>query len=141
MIRLAAMGAPRARVEHGRHSVRTQRGITFIGWLFLLIPVAIVVYAGIRITPVYLNYVKVARVLEQTASESKGDETTSAQSLRNAIDRRFDIEGINYPDGKDVKISRDGQHWVLEAKYEDTAPLFANLSLLLAFDKVAQTGG
>ena len=121
--------------------MRTQRGITFIGWLFLLIPVAIVGYAGIRATPVYLNYVKVARVLQQTASESKGDESVSAQSLRAAINRRFDIEEITYPDGKDVQISRDGQHWVLEVKYEDTAPLFANVALLLSFDKVAQTGG
>ncbi len=120
---------------------RTQRGVTFIGWLFLLLPVAIVVYAGIRAAPVYLNYVKVARVLQQTASESKADESVSAQSLRAAINRRFDIEEINYPDGKDVQITRDGQHWVLEVKYEDTAPLFANVALLLSFDKVAQTGG
>ena len=41
--------------------VSRQRGITFIGWLFLLMPVAIVVYGGIRLAPVYLNYMKVAK--------------------------------------------------------------------------------
>ncbi len=40
----------------------TQRGVTFLGWLILLIPVAIVVYAGIRLTPIYLNYMRVAQV-------------------------------------------------------------------------------
>jgi hypothetical protein len=119
-----------------------QRGVTFLGWLCLLIPVAIVVYAGIRATPVYLNYVKVARTLEQAVSESKRtSDTLSVQNLRSAIDTRFDIEGVTYPDAKDIQIRRDGQMWVLEAKYEDTAPLFANLSLLFAFDKVVQAGG
>jgi len=120
---------------------RRQRGITFIGWLFLLIPMAIVVYAGIRIAPVYLNYVKVAHTLEQTASESKADESASAGGLRASIARRFDIEEIMYPDAKDIDIHRDGQKWVIEAKYEDTAPLFSNVSLVIAFDKVVTTGG
>ena len=28
-----------------------QRGVTFIGWIILMIPIAIVFYAGIRLTP------------------------------------------------------------------------------------------
>jgi hypothetical protein len=40
-----------------------------------------------------------------------------------------------------VSIQREGRAWTLEAKYEDTAPLFANLSLLLSFDKVVHIGG
>ena len=118
-----------------------QRGVTFLGWLCLLIPVAIVVYAGIRATPVVLNYVKVARTLEQAISESRVTGDLSVQSLRATIDRRFDIEGVTYPDTKDITIRRDGQMWILEAKYQDTAPLFANLSLLFDFDKVVQSGG
>jgi hypothetical protein len=41
----------------------------------------------------------------------------------------------------DVSFQREGKAWTLEAKYEDTAPLFANLSLLLSFDKVVHIGG
>ena len=33
-----------------------QRGITFIGWVLLLTPLAICAYAGIRVAPLYLNY-------------------------------------------------------------------------------------
>jgi hypothetical protein len=48
-----------------------QTGVTLIGWIILLIPIGICVYAGIRLTPVYLNYMKVARTLEQVRSEFK----------------------------------------------------------------------
>ena len=33
-----------------------QRGMTVLGWMLLLIPVAIIGYAGIRVAPIYLNY-------------------------------------------------------------------------------------
>ena len=44
-----------------------QRGVTLIGWILLLTPWAICGYVGIRLTPVYLNYMKVVRSMEQVA--------------------------------------------------------------------------
>ena len=49
--------------------MRKQRGVTMIGWIFLLIPVAIVVYAGIRVGPVYYEYFKLTSAIESTAKE------------------------------------------------------------------------
>ncbi len=117
-----------------------QRGVTFIGWLLLLIPVALVSYSGIRAAPIYLNYMKVSKTLDQTASEIKGtDPSVNVASIRNTLRRRFDIEEVDFPAVDDIVIRRDGANWVIEAKYEDTAPLFANLALLLSFDKTSQS--
>jgi len=123
--------------------IHRQRGVTFLGWLFLLIPLAVVFYAGIRIAPVYLNYMRVARSLEQTASTLADGTGTpvSQQSIFNALSRHFEAESIDFPTVKDVTISKDGTSWVIEAKYQDTAPLFANVSLLMDFDKVAHIAG
>lgn len=112
-----------------------QRGVTFIGWLILLLPLAVVGYAAIRLTPVYLNYMKVARSLEQTAADFKDDQSATAATIRNSIEKRLDIEMVNYPTAKDIAIRREGQRWVLQAAYEDVAPLFSNVSLLVAFDR------
>ena len=112
-----------------------QRGITFIGWIILLIPVAIVGYALIRTVPVYLNYMKVSKALEQIASESKGDEQVSVQALRNSLEKHFDIDNVSYPKVDQISFVRDGKSWVAESHYEDVTPLFANVSILLKFDK------
>jgi hypothetical protein len=112
-----------------------QRGVTFIGWIVLLLPLAIVGYAAIRLTPVYLNYMKVARTLEQTATEFGNEQSVNAQQLRTSIEKRLDIESVTYPTAKDIVVQRDGQSWVLHAAYEDVAPLFSNVSLLVTFDR------
>jgi hypothetical protein len=119
-----------------------QLGVTAIGWLILLTPFAIVIYAGIRLAPIYLNYMKVSRALEQAGSELKAG-GASPQSIKTAIDKHFEIDMVDFPTTKDLKISRDGSDWVVESQYDDEAPLFGNLSLHVSFDKVVKisTGG
>ena len=112
-----------------------QRGVTMIGWLFLLIPIAIVGYAGIRIAPIYLNYMKVTRSLTQTAKDHAGDDSITAQQVRNTLEKHFDVESIDFPKMTDVVIKRDGATWYEQVSYEDTAPLFSNIKLLVKFDK------
>jgi len=119
-----------------------QTGVTLIGWIILLIPVAICGYAGIRLAPVYLNYMKVARTLEQVKTEYKdGDAGGSAAAIRNSVQKHLDIESVDYPDIKDIKITRDGKSWVVSAAYDDQAPLFSNIFILVTFDKSVTLGG
>jgi hypothetical protein len=116
-----------------------QLGVTALGWLILLTPFVILIYAGIRAAPVYLNYMKVVRTLEGTAQELKGG--ADVASIKAAIDKHFEIDMVNYPDSKDFKISRDGGAYMVEAQYDDEAPLFSNISLHFAFDKQVRIGG
>ena len=118
-----------------------QAGVTFIGWVILLVPVAICVYAGIRLTPVYLNYMKVARTLEQVKSEFKGGDAGSVATIRAAVEKHLNIESVDFPDIKDFKITRDGKSWVVSAAYDDQAPLFSNVFILVTFDKSITLGG
>jgi len=57
-----------------------QHGMTFIGLLCILALAGVVVYAGVRLTPVYLNYMKIARTMESVASEVKGLATQAAKA-------------------------------------------------------------
>jgi hypothetical protein len=117
-----------------------QRGITFIGWLLLLVPLAIVVYAGIRVAPMYLNYMKVARTLDSVSTEFRDGNGANPQTLRVAIQKHFDIEVVESPTIDDIKITRDGRSWLLEAAFDAQTPLFANISLQIAFDKSVRIG-
>jgi hypothetical protein len=118
-----------------------QTGVTVIGWVILLIPVAICFYAAIRLAPVYLNYMKVARTLEQVKSEFKGGDAGNAAAIRSAVEKHLNIESVDYPDIKDIKITREGKSWIVSAAYDDQAPLFSNVFILVTFDKSVTLGG
>ncbi len=117
---------------------RTQRGVTMIGWICLLIPVAIVVYSAIRLIPIYLNYTKIVRSMDQIAKETRASDT--AQNIRYALEKRMDIEQIDYPETKDFDIHRDGQSWIMEIEYEDGSPLLSNVSITAKFHKAVRIG-
>jgi hypothetical protein len=117
---------------------RTQRGVTMIGWIVLLIPVAIVGYTGIRLVPVYLNYTKISRAMTQLTQELRSSD--SQQTIFFALDKRLDIEQVDFPTVKDFVIRRDGQSWVVEINYEDGAPLLSNVSITAKFEKSVRIG-
>jgi hypothetical protein len=115
--------------------MRKQRGVTMIGWIFLLVPVALVLYAGLRVGPEYMNYYKVLTAMQETASQLKSDETLSPVIVRGALARRFDTGYIDEPNVKDIEVMRGENGWEMTADYEKAVPMFGNLHLLMAFKK------
>ena len=114
---------------------KSQRGVTLIGWVILLVPVGVLIYTGIRLTPIYLNYFRVVQALKQQAVESKDDSQINPAAVRMSLEKRFDVGYVDHPNAKDIDVHRDGDHWVAVADYEDLAPLFANVSILVQFNK------
>ena len=112
-----------------------QRGVTMIGWIFLLIPVAIVLYAGMVAGPKYLNYYKVVQAMKETASQLKSDDTLNPQTIKFALDKRFDTGYIDSPTVDDIAIAKGENGWEMTADYEQTADMFGNLALLMKFKK------
>ena len=117
---------------------RKQRGVTALGWLILLIPVAIVLYSAIRLTPVYLNYAKIVRLMDQMEDQVRSGDT--AQAIRITLQNRLDVEGVEFPTDKDFTLRRDGRSWVLEIEYDDGAPLLSNVSITATFAKSVRMG-
>ena len=116
-----------------------QRGATFLGMVTIIAILGFALYAGIRLTPLYLEYMAVARALEQTAKEESG--ATSPQTLRNALDRRWTIETIDSIQPKDIEIKKAGSGFTMRAWYRAEAPFISNVSLVADFDKTVRVGG
>jgi len=93
------------------------------------------IYAGMRLVPVYLEYTKVARALEQVRDEHAADDTSS-QMIRNALERRWDVEDIASIGWKEVEIRKTSEGFEVEANYSVERPFVANVYLLTKFDKL-----
>ena len=112
-----------------------QRGATFIGMVVIILILGAGVYAGIRLVPVYLEYTKVARALEQVREE-ESDNETNVRMIRNALEKRWDVEDIESIDWKDVEIRKVDGGFEVEAAYDAERPFAGNVYLLVRFDKL-----
>jgi type II secretory pathway pseudopilin PulG len=114
-----------------------QVGMTFIGLLCVVALVGVIGYAVVRLVPVYLNYMKLARTMESAATEFKG-ENAGLDGVRKSLDRHWAIEDITGLDQKDIEITKDDGGLQLHAVYDDSVPYIANISLSVHFDKTVK---
>lgn len=112
----------------------TQAGMTAVGILILAIFIGLFAFAAIRLTPVYLNYLKVAGVLNGVHEEFDGQSPTRAM-IRKSIQRRFDVESVSVISSQDIKVNPDNAGFTVRAVYDHTSPFIANVSFTVHFDK------
>jgi hypothetical protein len=111
-----------------------QRGMTFLGLVTILVILGAGLYAGIRLVPVYLDYMKVARSLEQVADEHAAIDT-NPEMIRRSLERRWDVEDAKGIGWKEIEIRKENEGYALTAAYDVETPFIANVYLLARFEK------
>ena len=115
-------------------SKHRQAGMTALGVMILVSFVGLFAFAGIRLTPVYLNYMKIVGVVGGVHDEFDGANATRAM-IRSSISRRFDIESVGEITARDVKVTKVDGGYEVAATYSHKAPFVANVSFIVDFDK------
>ena len=112
----------------------TQRGMTLIGMLILLAFIGVFVLAGLKLTPLYLEYFNVKSALESTRDELSGTRPT-VTSLKTAVQNRLDVNNVTGFSAADLTVVRKGRSTVLKAQYEGRAAFIGNVYLVVAFNE------
>lgn len=111
-----------------------QRGITTLGLIILVAFIGLFVFAGIRLMPVYLNYFKVAGVVNGVFDEFDRQNASRAQ-IRTSISRRFEVESVGVINARDIAVTSVDGGIEVSAKYDHTSPFIGNISFTVHFDK------
>lgn len=117
-----------------------QRGATFLGMVTIIAILGFALYGGIRLTPMFLEYMAVVRALDQTAKEYSSG-SAGVEQLRTSLARRWEIEDIHSIDWKEIEIKKAGSGLSMRAWYRAEAPFVGNVSLVADFDKTVAIGG
>ena len=114
----------------GSQNSETQRGMTVIGMLLLLIVIAFVVLIAMKVVPMYVQYFSIKSTIESIRKEPQLAQM-STQDIQNAIQKRFDIGYVDNITARDLKIRNENRGRVLDLEYQDERELFYGLSILL----------
>jgi hypothetical protein len=118
----------------GDRTPNRQRGMTTIGIIILITFIGLFAFAAMRLTPIYLNYLKVAGVINGVYDEYDSQNPTRGELLK-SIRRRFGVESVDEITFKDVTIIAVDGGFEVTAKYDHTAPFISNVYFTVKFDK------
>jgi len=113
---------------------RRQAGMTTVGIVIMVAFAGIFAFGFLRLTPVYLNYMKIVGVVDGVRKEFDGQGPTNAGVMR-SIRRRFDVDSVGVIRARDVKVTAVDGGLEVSAVYEHTAPFIANIYFTVHFDK------
>jgi uncharacterized protein DUF4845 len=113
-----------------------QRGITFLGLLILAVLVGIVGLAGIKLVPMYIMDMKLAKALEGIPEELSGKEVSS-QSILYALYKKFSVEDINLPKDS-IKVAPSKNGFSVRILWENRTPYLGDVWLMIVFDKTVE---
>jgi hypothetical protein len=116
-----------------------QRGITLIGFIFVLIVVGFFGYMVMVLGPAYNEYYGVVKAMNTVAGNAQP--STDFQTLRKAMDKQFNVGYVSSVDAKQAKLIRDKTTGnVLSLDYEVRKPFLYNVDFVVKFSHSVPVG-
>ncbi|MGB3068719.1 MAG: DUF4845 domain-containing protein [Ottowia sp.] len=106
----------------------SQRGISFLGLLFLGVIIAFLAIVGAKVVPTVTEYMAIQKAVKKAAADG-----TTVPAVRAAFDRTASVDYISSIAGKDLDITKDGDKVVVEFAYDKEIALFGPAYLLIKY--------
>ena len=106
----------------------SQRGISFLGLLFLGVIIAFLAIVGAKVVPTVTEFMSIQKAAKKAAAD--GD---TVPSVRAAFDRTASVDYISSISGKDLDITKDGDKIVVNFAYDKEIALFGPAYLLIKY--------
>lgn len=118
--------------------MKRQQGMTFFGYVIVLVIIGFFAIMAMKLTPLYLEYQSVHSVMKGITSEPV---TINPAALRSTISKRLNVNNVSRVDAKDFKIRREKGRLVVSIQYEAETRFFGNLWFTVKFDNQVEITG
>ena len=111
-----------------------QRGVSILGFLFVLAVILVVALLAFRMIPSYIEYYTVQKALEAAVTEVRDP---TVRNIRNFVEGRISADYVDSVSAKDVEVTKSGNTITASVSWEKKLPLVHNVSLLMEFNAEA----
>jgi|SRR5579859_2621803 len=117
-----------------------QSGLTMITWIVLIGMIGFIGIFAFKLIPIYMDYYTINSALTTAAKGADANETKA--QLKSTIDNLFDVNSVNTVSAKDIDIKPgdDGKTLVMTLNYDARTNFFANVDLMVHFEKSYTAG-
>jgi len=118
---------------------RAQGGFNVFGFLFLLGIIGLVVVAGLRVGPLYMEAASVGSVFADAKEKADAEpDTVSPGMVRRWVQNGFMVNDIDRLNSRDVTIEEEDDTIRVYAEWEARTPLFYNLDAIAKFERTIE---
>ncbi|MEH6518408.1 MAG: DUF4845 domain-containing protein [Halioglobus sp.] len=117
-----------------------QAGMSIPGILAIVIMVGFFVMCGIRMTPVYLEYLTVKRIMTQVAEEFNPEED-SIRDIRRKFSTMLNTNQVYLLRPKEVEVFRKDGKIMIDSNYEARLPVMGIIDAIMTFDDLVFVAG
>ena len=112
-------------------NIHKQKGITGIGWLFILVVIGFSALVVLKMTPMYSEYFSVQSSLDSLANETLSGK--SKAEIRSMLMKRLDINDVERVTKDEIEITIGSDGVTVYVEYEAREDLIGNIGLIADF--------
>ncbi|MBI5437108.1 MAG: DUF4845 domain-containing protein [Nitrosomonadales bacterium] len=110
-----------------------QRGVSFSGFLMVVVVLIFAAVGGMKILPAYIQNNEIKGIFDTIARDPEMQDA-QAKDIRESFAKRAMMNNITVVSPADIEVNKAGGRLVLRISYAVKIPLVGNASLLLEFN-------
>ena len=103
-----------------------QKGVSSAGWIIIFGIFALLIVSFLKVFPMYYGHFRVEAALKAVAEDTSVD-SKSKREIWKSLQRRLNVDGVNYISRENVKMSRKDGKTTVTVSYEVTDDYIGNL--------------
>lgn len=114
-------------------SLHSQRGLTMISWIFVILIIAFCGIFAFRIVPMYAENTYVVQALKSLTDAASPVEEMSDAEIIKKLNSFYLINGVRSDGPQHIVIDRKSKNLIIKVDYESRANLFYNIDVVTVF--------
>ncbi|HEY3488376.1 MAG TPA: DUF4845 domain-containing protein [Gammaproteobacteria bacterium] len=117
------------------NTLKKQRGMSMLGWLVIIGMSVVLFITALKLFPVYMEYYNVLGIIDQIKSDP-ALKNAPKEKVVSAFTRRLSVADVSLTkDDYSITKIQGRNAYTIQLYYEVRQPLFANLSMVVEFDR------
>lgn len=117
--------------------LKQQRGVTFTGFIMVLVLLVVVAIFGMKLIPVYMESGKIQKAFDAIVQDPSMQTATVAEIKESFFKRAITMDNVTTVNANDLEVSKENGRLMLSVSYNVKVPLAGNVSLLIEFNPSA----
>lgn len=118
-------------------SIRKQKGMSFFGWLAVLVLAGFFASAAAKLIPHYMDNNSIEKaIMAVETDKAVGEKIVTVADFYSHIDKSMQINSIRDVTLADIlTVTKNNNDFIAHLKYEKREPLIKNIDVVVSFDK------